>query len=35
MKVLVVDDDAVILAVTSAVLEGMGHEVITRERIGA
>ena len=30
MKVLVVDDDPVILALTEAVLKGLGHEVITR-----
>ena len=32
MKVLVVDDDPVILALTEAVLQGLGHEVITRDR---
>jgi CheY-like chemotaxis protein len=32
MKVLVVDDDPVILALTEAVLKGLGHEVITRDR---
>jgi CheY-like chemotaxis protein len=32
MKVLVVDDDPVILAVASKVLQGLGHEVISRDR---
>lgn len=32
MKVLVVDDDPVILALTEAVLKGLSHEVITRDR---
>jgi CheY-like chemotaxis protein len=32
MKVLVVDDDPVILSVADAVLRGLGHEVITRDR---
>jgi CheY-like chemotaxis protein len=32
MKVLVVDDDPVVLSVTEAVLQGLGHEVITRDR---
>ncbi len=32
MKVLVVDDDPVILALAKAVLQGLGHEVITRDR---
>jgi len=32
MKILVVDDDPVVLALTEAVLQGLGHEVITRDR---
>jgi CheY-like chemotaxis protein len=32
MKVLVVDDDPVILGVTEAVLRDLGHEVVTRDR---
>lgn len=32
MKVLVLDDDPVVLEVTAAVLESLGHEVLTRER---
>ena len=31
MKVLVVDDDPVVLRVAEAVLGGMGHEVVTRD----
>jgi CheY-like chemotaxis protein len=31
MKVLVVDDDPVVLRVTEAVLRGLGHEVVTRD----
>ena len=31
MKVLLVDDDPVVLEVTAAVLRGLGHEVLTRE----
>jgi CheY-like chemotaxis protein len=32
MKVLVVDDDPVVLVMTEAVLQSLGHEVITRDR---
>jgi len=32
MKVLVVDDDPVILTMTEAVLQSLGHQVITRDR---
>lgn len=32
MKVLIVDDDPVVLEVTKAVLERLGHEVTTREQ---
>lgn len=32
MKVLLVDDDPVVLEVTRAVLQGLGHEVVARDR---
>lgn len=31
MKILVVDDDLVVLEVTRALLEGLGHVVVTRD----